>query len=624
MFIRHGREFAAVTSGLRFVIVDELHAFMGTERGMQLQSLLDRADWNRAKFLPRIALSATLGDLNAAAAYLRPHKGVPCAQLSDAGDGSEIRMQVKAYIQGAEDAAEPDEKNAVTSAAWARLTDDLFGRLRGQNNLAFANSRAKVEILADRLRTASEQAHVPNEFYPHHSALSKELREFVEHRLRDDELPTTAICTSTLELGIDIGHVASIAQVGAPPGVASLKQRLGRSGRRVGTAQTLRQYVIVRAVDPESPLSDLLRLELVQTIATIELLLRGLFEPPVAGDLHLSTLVQQLLSTIYQTGGVSPAEAYERLISKGAFTAIEQSLFTEFLRSLGSAEVISQAHDGTLLPGRVGEKIAEHYTFYAAFASSEEYKLVTESRTLGTVPINNPLVPGGLLIFAGRRWKIISVDDANKTVVVISAGGGLPPMFDGTGRPVGELVRQEMRRVLADDKFPVYLDATAARELSAARTEFRRLGLDCNAAISHSGGIWLVLWEGDRVLNTLDLALRAKKKIVERSGPFIGFDRQTMESVRDVIVALATDPPVDAIALAETVQNLLHDKHDQWLDRALLRRAFAARSLDLDGLARLAHQVAIDLNRSIQRDLAVENPRDLERSREEPANGHLQ
>jgi ATP-dependent Lhr-like helicase len=398
-------------------------------------------------------------------------------------------------------------------------------------------------------------------------------------------------------LGIDIGHVASIAQVGAPPGIASLKQRLGRSGRREGTAQILRQYLIIPAVNPESSLTDLLRLELVQTVATIELLLRGVFEPAVPGDLHLSTLVQQLLSTIYQTGGVSAAEAYARLVSEGAFTAIDQPLFTDFLRDLGKSEVISQASDGTLLPGRIGEKIAEHYTFFAAFASNEEYKVVTENRTLGTLPISNPLVPGSLLIFGGRRWLIISVDDTNRMILVTAAGGGVPPIFNGTGRPVGELVRGEMRRILITEDIPAYLDATAARELAGARAEFSRLGLDRNAAVMHKGDVWFVLWEGDRVLDTLSLALRSREHFIELFGPCVGFGCQAAETVCAAIKSLAANLPVDPVDLTEKVGNLLSDKHDEWLSRPLLRRAFAARHLDLDGVIRLLAQLTSQFDR---------------------------
>ena len=88
-----------------------------------------------------------------------------------------------------------------------------------------------------------------NEFFPHHGSLAKELREDLEARLQKETLPTTAICTMTLELGIDIGKVSSVIQVTAPHSVSSLRQRLGRSGRRNSPS-------ILRMLIAENELSD--------------------------------------------------------------------------------------------------------------------------------------------------------------------------------------------------------------------------------------------------------------------------------------------------------------------------------------------------------------------------------
>ena len=118
----------------------------------------------------------------------------------------------------------------------------------------FANARAEVELLAARLRDLCETAGVPNEFFPHHGNLSKELREDVEAALKDHGRPTTAVATTTLEMGIDIGSVHSVAQIGAPPSVAALRQRLGRSGRR-GEPAILRIYVTEPSVDPRTSLA---------------------------------------------------------------------------------------------------------------------------------------------------------------------------------------------------------------------------------------------------------------------------------------------------------------------------------------------------------------------------------
>src|SRR5690606_34944574 len=152
----------------------------------------------------------------------------------------------------------------------------------------------------------------------------------VEDRLRDGSLPTTAVCTSTLELGIDIGDVVSIAQVGAPPSVSALKQRIGRSGRRKGQAQTLRGYVLLPALDAKSHLIDWLRLPLVQCMASIECMIAGEFEPAEPAELNLSTLTQQILSVIAQSGGgLKAASLYDTLCASGSFRNISPAMFAD-------------------------------------------------------------------------------------------------------------------------------------------------------------------------------------------------------------------------------------------------------------------------------------------------------
>src|SRR3546814_8498904 len=116
------------------------------------------------------------------------------------------------------------------------------------------------------------------------------MREETEAALKQKELPSTAICTTTLELGIYIGAVKSVAQIVSPPSVASLRQRLGRSGRRKGEPAILRGYCVEYAINERASLDQMLRLHTVQTVAMISLLLECSFEHPAVNGQHLSTL----------------------------------------------------------------------------------------------------------------------------------------------------------------------------------------------------------------------------------------------------------------------------------------------------------------------------------------------
>ncbi|MFD0575083.1 DEAD/DEAH box helicase [Dactylosporangium darangshiense] len=283
LFVLHGGRIATLFAGLQHVVVDELHSFVGTERGAQLQSLLHRLELVVRRAVPRIGLSATLGDFNAAADFLRPGRGADVAIVEGADDGGEIRLQLRGYVARRPDEGEdPPHETAIAQ--------HLFETLRGSDNLVFANSRAAVEHYTDRLTRMSELLRVPNEFRPHHGNLAKDIREHVEAQLKDRSTPVTAVCTSTLEMGIDIGSVDSIAQIGPPHHVAALRQRLGRSGRRGDQPAVLRMYVAEHALDGQSSPIDALRVALFQTAAVVDLLLARWYEPPDRDNPHLSTL----------------------------------------------------------------------------------------------------------------------------------------------------------------------------------------------------------------------------------------------------------------------------------------------------------------------------------------------
>ena len=219
-----------------FIIVDEVHAFLHGPRGLHVASLLRRIDAMSAAPARRIGLSATIGDLKQAAAWLRPTDPSNVEILEAKSGSPELRLQIRDYVEPPDlddpDRAEVEAAGNTGHVALDAISDHIFENLRGANNLVFGGSRRTVEACADRLRRRSEKANVPNEFFPHHGSLSKTLREDLEDRLKTSNLPTTAICTSTLELGIDIGSVKSVGQIGAPRSISSLRQRLGRTGRR--------------------------------------------------------------------------------------------------------------------------------------------------------------------------------------------------------------------------------------------------------------------------------------------------------------------------------------------------------------------------------------------------------
>ncbi|GAA2673456.1 MULTISPECIES: DEAD/DEAH box helicase [Actinosynnema] len=602
MFVLRGPEIGRFLRGLRWVVVDEMHSFVGTERGAQLQSLLHRVELAARRRVPRIGLSATLpasGEGMASARdYLRPGGGDDVHVLTSRAQGAEIKVQLRGYVDAApalgeerapsehpadaraeEDADENGDENGETGSAL--IGEHLFTTLRGGNNLVFFDRRREVESYADRLRRRSEQLAVPNEFFPHHGNLAKDVREHVEDLLKSNR-PVTVLCTSTLEMGIDIGAIASVAQIGAPPSVAGLRQRIGRAGRR-GEPAVLRLYVTAPEITENPVPQDELRVELFQAVAMMDLLAERWYEPPDTSALHLSTLVQQIMSVIAQHQGVSPVDLFGALCATGPFSHVDKGTFVVLLRDLGAAGIVQQEPDGLLLLGPVGERVVNHFSFYAVFADSSDYRVVHGARPLGLMQLTSPTPIGSLVIFAGRRWKIVSVDDRAKLIEVEPSRGGRPPTFLGVGAEIHDEVRRRMRVWYESDVVPGYLDATAQRLLDEGRAAYRRFDLAGTPALASGADTVVFPWRGDRVLGTIVAWLTTAGLRVLKDGVAFTVSDHSPARLREVVQELLflEGPTAEDIAAAQP--DTVVEKHDVHLGEPLRARAYAAGLLDLDG-----------------------------------------
>ncbi len=207
--------------GLRAVVVDELHAFADDDRGWHLLAILARLERLAGRRLQRIGLSATIGNPDDLLAWLTRNKR---GRIVGSGAGPPTGDVLADHVGSVE--------NAVT----------VLSRVhRGERRLIFSDSRARVEELASGLRRAGVRTFVS------HGSLSADERRQAEAAFAAE--PDCAIvATSTLELGIDVGDLDCVIQVGVPPSVASFLQRMGRSGRRAGT---VRNFLFLATSDSE-------------------------------------------------------------------------------------------------------------------------------------------------------------------------------------------------------------------------------------------------------------------------------------------------------------------------------------------------------------------------------------
>ena len=343
LFVLRGTQIARLFGGLQCVVLDEMHVFIGMERGRQIQSLLHRIETAIGRRVRRIGLSATLSDMGLSADFLRPRQAENVKVIKSRAPGQELKIQLRGYVLEPEDSSEKAWE-AAEKLVRQEISRHLLKTLYRSDNLIFPNQRREVECYADTLRELCEEQGITNVFLPHHGNLSKTLREEAETRLKDKHQPVSLICTTTLEMGIDVGSVHSIAQVGVPPTVASLRQRVGRSGRR-GNPAILRVYVTEREINNSTSPQDAIRADLVQAIAMIRLMLQGWIEPPPVHAPHPSTLVQQTLSLIAQHSGAKAADLWSVLCGTGPFASVDQGAYARFLRVLAQHELITQMKD---------------------------------------------------------------------------------------------------------------------------------------------------------------------------------------------------------------------------------------------------------------------------------------
>ncbi len=575
-------------SQLKYVCVDEFHAFIGTERGQQLLSLLNRLEHllNRLKDpIPRIALSATLGELDKVPLYLRPNVSLPCKTITSSKFRSVIKIQIKGFI---EPAPTMEYDSQAPTPAEHQICQEIYQRCRGDSHLVFANTRQRTENIAVNLADFCEQDSVPNEFFPHHGSLAKNLREELEARLQQQNIPTTAVCTMTLELGIDIGKVNSVIQVTAPHSVSSLRQRLGRSGRRNSPA-VLQMLIAERQMDETSNINDHLRLELVQSLAMIRLMIvRKWFEPPDVRQMHLSTFLHQILAVVAQWGSIRIDQLYILLCDQGPFREISVQQYQQLLTQMGKEQLLQQFRSGELVLGIQGERVVSHYAFYSVFNTPLDYRIVTENKTLGLLPAQNFIHKDQHIVFSGKRWKVTEIDEIKRVVHVVSAKGGKPPKFYGSGMSVHDVVRKEMLRIYSAGDYRIevnsrkidFADEQARQFFKEGAEFFKQSDLARQSIVQVGNNCHLFTWMGDKIVNTLTVILKQQGFNASSNGGVVEIQGAVRDEVAKYLIDLANGKLPNETELALELKNKCTDKYDKFIPESLLNEGYGRKAFD--------------------------------------------
>lgn len=578
---------------LRFVVVDELHAFLAGERGAHLAALLVRLDAALGRRVRRIGLSATLGDPRIAAGWLRPSAPGRVALVEeDAGDRRAIEIRLECVVEQnrpdwVEDEIAAEEMGYRTGTA--QLADRLGPRLSEGKNLIFASSRKTVETLADALRRRAESSGLENGFHPHHGSLAKSYRQAVEDALRAPGTPATAVATTTLELGIDIGPVERVVNVGPPRSLAALRQRAGRSGRRPGTVPMLDVAVVTRAPAPDCGPLEAIQPDVVCAAAAIHLLQAGFVEPPGEAPASLSVLCHQILCIAACEAPVDAQRVAAVLGRAAPFRRFGPDVLRDLLIRLSAREsgLLERLGGGLVRPGPVGRAILESADVFSVFATPVELALVYDGTRLGSVPIagGSPLAAGDSVVFQGRRWTIERIEFAEKVAHVVPAPKGSSIRFEGgEGAPLHDALPRAMRQVYETGVYPSWFDHAARGVVHHARRAYAASGMHRNPIQADGGDVVLLPFAGTLRLKALALGLQGEGLEASASPYAVHVGNCGPTAVREVlgtVAAHSADRLPDWIASRGAVPE---GKFDGTLDPAF-RAAWWARTHDVGRLA---------------------------------------
>jgi ATP-dependent Lhr-like helicase len=219
-----------------------------------------------------------------------------------------------------------------------------------------------------------------------------------------------------------------------------------------------------------------------------------------------------------------------------------------------------------------------------AFIVPEEYRVLHQGRHIGNVMSAPDLGVDGYLILAGRRWKILQVDQGRKEILVEPSPGGRPPVFSGlAGHDIHPRVRETMRSLLSRDDLPVYLDPKAREMLAGARAEARGADLLRRSFLQDGPGTTWFPWTGSRIQRTLaGLGRYFGGLDVQDEGIALTFNQASEADVREAYRKFLESCP-DAQRLASHYPERAIEKYEPFLSDELQSQVFASHCLDLEG-----------------------------------------
>lgn len=589
MLINRSNDIPRIFKGLKYIVIDEVHTLMGTDRGNQIICQISRIQRLIGCVPRRVGLSATIGNPELAAEWLGAGSVVETSISPKGNERIKWRLGMEHfYIQNPNFNQTGKDDGALEKAKLDAGYEYAYDCVSGAKSLVFSNSREETEYVCATLRQIAKKRGDRDVFLIHHGNLSAALREEAEMKMRDTEQMAVTCATVTMELGIDIGRLERVLQIDAPNSVSSFLQRLGRSGRR---GQPPDMMMVFREEEPlpNAPLPQLIPWGLIRAIAIVQLYIEERFiEPPSNKTQPYSLLFHQTLSILAARGETRASELAEFVLSMPAFCHVSKENYKALLVSMLNNGLIEMTDEKGLIAGIESERLLNSFKFYAVFKDSEDFTVRCESEEIGTITTPPPV--GDRFALAGRVWEVMELDSARRLVYVKGVEGKMEISWPGDFGEIHTRILERMRRVLAEDTVYPYLKENAAKRLELARRVARNTGLT-EKYIVHLGGYTYCMfpWLGTRSFRTLRKMLAAVASPLGISGiDFEGcyyvtfrMEKSNEEGLITALNAYFGNGEYSPLNLVSPKELPSFEKYDEYIPADLLRYAYTVDRLNV-------------------------------------------
>ncbi len=489
LFVNRTEQLYMMFKDLDFIVIDEIHSFLDDERGVHLRSLLHRIE-NYSTNKPRmIGLSATLDNFAFVQGWVNYDNPANVNIIESPGSDKDLLYSLMHFPSG-KSGQKPLE-----------LFEDMRDLTKEQKGLIFSNSRGGVEEGTVMLNRLAKKEGVKEEtYYAHHSSINKEEREYVEKKMAESSYPRSVLATSSLELGIDVGEIDIVVQLDSTFTVSSLKQRLGRSGRK----QEASQYLQLYSTSDDS---------LLQSLAVMELVKEKWVEPAIGYPVPYDILFHQILSICKETNGIQKGKLLEYITNISIFHELEVrkiDMMISFMLENEHLEMIKGPNE--LIIGLEGERLLRGKEFYSVFMTTEQFEVLQGVKSIGTIDKIMLLNEGDNLILSGKLWKIMKIDTKRNKVYVQKAVDGKPPKYLSGGQKIHKKIGEKMIEILCSDESFEYADEEAVAALNDIRVPYHANEVTYTSRIiwGKQGEMVFETFTGTNIVKTLVWMLRSR------------------------------------------------------------------------------------------------------------------